>query len=129
MFCKNIQLAILALVETTKDTFFETLPFGESIFNICSSRDKMKYNISVIISTGINIFTGRISWDQGGSMITVSQRMNLQDQLLPSQMWRHILAVILPNHHQGPTTQQGQVTTLQQALQQELQQVIKVQGT
>ena len=53
-------------------------------------------------------------------MITVSQRMNLQDQRLPCQMY----------HHRPPTTQQGQqVTTLQQALQQELQQVIKVQGT
>ena len=58
-------------------------------------------------------------------MITVSQRMNLQDQRLPCQMCRHILPVILPNHHRPPTTQQGQVTTLQQ----ELQQVIKVQGT
>lgn len=62
-------------------------------------------------------------------MITVSQRMNLQDQRLPCQMCRHILPVILPNHHRPPTTRQGQVTTLQQALQQELQQVIKVQGT
>lgn len=62
-------------------------------------------------------------------MITVSQRMNLQDQRLPCQMCRHILAVILPNHHRPPTTQQGQVTTLQHARQQELQQVIKVQGT
>ena len=63
-------------------------------------------------------------------MITVSQRMNLQDKRLPCQMCRHILPVILPNHHRPPTTQQGQqVTTLQQALQQELQQVIKVQGT
>ena len=57
-------------------------------------------------------------------MITVNQRMNLQDQRLPCQMY----------HHRPPTTQQGQqVTTLQQALQQELQQelqqVIKVQGT
>lgn len=52
-------------------------------------------------------------------MITVSQRMNLQDQRLPCQMY----------YHRPPTTRQGQVTTLQQALQQELQQVIKVQGT
>ena len=58
-------------------------------------------------------------------MITVSQGMNLQDQRLPCQMCRHILPVILPNHHRPQTTQQGQVTTLQQ----ELQQVIKVQGT
>jgi len=61
MFCKNIQLAILAPVETTKDIIFETLPFGEFIFNNCSSRDKMQYNISVTICTGINLFTGRIS--------------------------------------------------------------------
>ena len=62
MFCKNIQLAILAPVETTKDIIFETLPFGEFILiTYCSSRDKMLHNISDIISTGINLFTGRIS--------------------------------------------------------------------
>lgn len=46
MFWKNIQLAILALVETTKDALFETLPFGEFIFHNCSSRDNMQCNIS-----------------------------------------------------------------------------------